>query len=89
MYIVNLAVTDISVAVLAMSPYTVENTLGYWPFGPIICSVWIFFDYGMTFVSVFTLLAISVDRMWAVCWPVHYRTHKNKNASYISIAVTW
>ena len=59
---VNLAVTDVSVAVTAMSFYTFDVLLGYWPFGEFMCGVWIFFDYGMTFASVFTLLAISLDR---------------------------
>ncbi len=62
LYVVNLAVTDVSVAVTAMSFYTFDVLLGYWPFGEFMCGVWIFFDYGMTFASVFTLLAISLDR---------------------------
>ena len=36
--------------------------LGSWPFGEFMCAVWIFFDYGMTFASVFTLVVISLDR---------------------------
>ena len=45
-YIVNLAITDLAVAVTAMSFYTISNILGYWPFGEFMCGVWIFFDYG-------------------------------------------
>ena len=59
---VNLAITDVSVAIFAMSFYTFDVLLGYWPFGEFMCGVWIFFDYGMTFASVFTLVAISFDR---------------------------
>jgi hypothetical protein len=33
MYIVNLAITDLFVGLTAMSFYTTENLLGYWPFG--------------------------------------------------------
>ncbi|KAK7102785.1 hypothetical protein V1264_020964 [Littorina saxatilis] len=89
MYIVNLAVTDILVALLAMSFYTTENMLGYWPFGEFMCGVWIFFDYGMTFASVFTLIAISVDRFWAVKWSMHYRSNKTKKKTFLGIALTW
>ncbi|XP_041349585.1 D(1)-like dopamine receptor [Gigantopelta aegis] len=88
-YIVNLAVTDIAVAVTAMSFYTIENVLGYWPFGEFMCGVWIFFDYGMTFASVFTLIVISVDRFWSVSWSLHYRIHHRKKKAFISIAVVW
>jgi hypothetical protein len=45
-YIVNLAITDVAVAVTAMSFMATHTVLGYWPFGEAICAVWIFFDYG-------------------------------------------
>lgn len=48
-YIVNLAITDVAVAVTAMSFQATHTVLGYWPFGEILCAVWIFFDYGKSF----------------------------------------
>lgn len=45
-YIVNLAVTDVAVAVTAMSFKATHTVLGHWPFGEILCGIWIFFDYG-------------------------------------------
>ena len=88
-YVVNLALTDVLVAVTAVSFYTLDNILGYWPFGRIMCGVWIFFDYGMTFVSVFTLCIISIDRFWAVSWPVHYKSHHNKKKALGMITGVW
>ena len=88
-YIANLAVTDVSVAVFAMWFYTCDVLLGYWPFGQFLCGVWIFFDYGMTFASVFTLVAISVDRMWSVMWSLHYRNHNNRKKVALSLVVVW
>jgi hypothetical protein len=54
-----------------------------------MCGLWIFFDYGMTFASVFTLLAISVDRLWAVRWSLHYRSNKTKTKTFVGIAIVW
>lgn len=88
-YLVNLAVTDVAVAITAMSFYTLDNVLGYWPFGEFMCGVWIFFDYGMTFSSVFTLLVISVDRFWCVTWGLHYRNHHNKKKCLLFIMAIW
>ncbi|XP_064594836.1 muscarinic acetylcholine receptor M4-like [Liolophura sinensis] len=88
-YIINLAVTDIAVAVTAMSFYTLDVTLGYWPFGEIMCAIWIFCDYGMTFASVFTLIAISLDRFWSVTWSLHYRTHHTRKKCLIIIGAIW
>jgi hypothetical protein len=45
-YIVNLAITDVAVAVTAMSFMATHTVLGYWPFGEALCALWIFFDYG-------------------------------------------
>ncbi|XP_060063808.1 beta-3 adrenergic receptor-like [Ylistrum balloti] len=88
-YVINLAITDISVAVCAMSFYTTNTVLGYWPFGSFLCGVWIFFDYGMTFASVFTLIVISIDRFWSVTWSVHYRAHHNKRKCIRLIIAVW
>ncbi|OWF51634.1 beta-3 adrenergic receptor-like [Mizuhopecten yessoensis] len=88
-YVINLAVTDLLVAVTAMSFYTTETVLGYWPFGEFLCGVWIFVDYGMTFASVFTLIAISVDRFWSVTWSLHYRAHHNKIKAVRLIVAVW
>lgn len=88
-YVVNLAITDLAVAVTAMSFHTTDNMLGYWPFGELLCGVWIFFDYGMTFVSVFTLILISLDRFWSVTWITHYRCHHSKKKSIIAILFIW
>lgn len=75
-YLINLAITDVAVALTAMSFYTFDIILGFWPFGEFMCGIWIFFDYGMTFASVFTLVAISVDRLWAVKRPLEYKQVK-------------
>ncbi|XP_069142427.1 alpha-2Da adrenergic receptor-like [Argopecten irradians] len=88
-YVINLAITDILVAVGGMSLYTTNTVLGYWPFGSFLCGVWIFFDYGMTFASVFTLIVISVDRFWSVTWSVHYRAHHNKRKCIRLIIAVW
>lgn len=88
-YIINLAVTDLTVALTAMSFYTTDSILGYWPFGELLCGVWIFNDYGMTFASVFTLIVISVDRFWAVTWPNHYRSHHTKRKCILFVIFIW
>lgn len=88
-YIFNLALTDVLVALMAMSFYTFDVLLGYWPFGQVLCGVWIFFDYGMTFASVFTLVAISLDRLWSVAWSLHYRTHNTTRKTLYIILTVW
>ena len=88
-FIFNLAVTDVLVAVTAMFFYTFDVLLGYWPFGEVLCGIWVFFDYGMTFASVFTLVAISLDRLWSIVWGLHYRTHNTLKKTVWAIAIVW
>ncbi|ELT97489.1 hypothetical protein CAPTEDRAFT_39253, partial [Capitella teleta] len=62
LYIVNLAITDICVSAIGMPLYALDLYRGSWPFDQVTCALWILLDWGMTFLSIFTLVAISVDR---------------------------
>lgn len=88
-YIFNLAITDFLVAVTAMTFYTIDTLFGYWPFGIVMCGVWIFFDFALTFASVFTVVAISIDRLWSVTWANHYRTHNTRRKTVIILVIVW
>lgn len=88
-FIVNLAVTDFLVALFAMSFYTIDTLLGYWPFGVIVCGFWIYIDYAMTFASVFTIVAISLDRFWSVTWAVQYKNTNGKKKNLIILSIIW
>ncbi|KAK3582966.1 hypothetical protein CHS0354_027080 [Potamilus streckersoni] len=89
MYIFNLAITDFLVAVTAMTFYSIDTILGYWPFGTVMCGVWIYFDFALTFSSVFTIVAISIDRWWSVTWPNQYRLHNTPLKTLIILLVGW
>jgi len=88
-FLFNLTFTDISVSITAIPLYTVDYLYGYWPFSRYLCNFWIFCDWGMTFASVYTLLAISVDRYWAVCWSHHYRAHNTRRTTLFIVATIW
>ena len=88
-FLINLTFTDISVSITAIPLYAVDYLYGFWPFNDRLCSVWIFCDWGMTFASVYTLLAISVDRYWAVCWSHHYRAHNTRKMTFSIVAAIW
>ncbi|ELU15881.1 hypothetical protein CAPTEDRAFT_108114 [Capitella teleta] len=90
LYIVNLAITDICVSAIGMPLYTLGLYRGSWPFDQVTCAFWILLDWGMTFLSIFTLVAISVDRYWAACWPNSYRKlNVTKFRTLVTIAVAW
>src|SRR6218665_1536498 len=88
-FILNLTLTDLCIALLDLPFQVIANQLGYWPFGAVECALLVFCDWGMTFVSIFTLVAISMDRYWAACWSQSYRIHNTKKRTLFCIAGIW
>ncbi|XP_068225027.1 uncharacterized protein [Palaemon carinicauda] len=88
-YIVNLAFTDMNVGFSVMSLFMIYNLYDYFPFNNFLCNYWIWSDYTMTFESVMTLAAISLDRLWSVTWSLHYRNHNSGKKSLLIILGTW
>ncbi|XP_014664243.1 PREDICTED: 5-hydroxytryptamine receptor 1D-like [Priapulus caudatus] len=43
----------------------------------------------MTTASIFTMLAISMDRLWSVTWSVHYRNNNTTRKTIAIISVVW
>ena len=73
-FIVNLACSDILMAILCIPFSFVSNMiLHYWPFGKIMCPVVTYAQVVSVFLSAFTLVAISVDRYVAILYPLKPR----------------
>lgn len=87
--IANLAMTDLLVAVAAMDFYTIDVMYGHWPFGRVLCAIWVVCDYSTVFASCFTLAAISIDRLWSIKWAINYRQYNNMKKSITIITVIW
>ncbi|KAF7706157.1 hypothetical protein HF521_019411 [Silurus meridionalis] len=68
-YIFNLAVAD-ALVTTTMPFQSTDYLLNSWPFGEVVCKVFISIDYYNMFTSILTLTMMSVDRYVAVCHPV-------------------
>ena len=90
LFILNLAVTDVMVAVIGIPFFTVDYIRdSNWMFGKWVCGFWIFFDWGMTFASINTLMVISLNRLWAARWSAHFRRHNSRRKTIIIIILSW
>ncbi|OWA52362.1 hypothetical protein BV898_16817 [Hypsibius exemplaris] len=89
LYLLNLAVTDLLVGVIAMPHYAMYSHYGYWPFTHAHCSFWMFFDYLLTSESLWGIAAISVDRVWAVCVPFSYRNCPSYRKCLLASVLSW
>ena len=77
-YLVNLAATDLIMAVFCM-PFTFTFTmLGNWVFSAPMCPVVLFFQMVSVTASVCTSVAIGVDRFWVVFYPLRSRITKSR-----------
>ncbi|XP_035663525.1 D(4) dopamine receptor-like [Branchiostoma floridae] len=88
-FIVNLAVTDALMATLVMPFVVYVEFLGVWQLGFLMCDVFVALDVMLCTASIFNLVAISIDRFYAVTWPVRYSKHKSNTRLAITITLVW
>ncbi|XP_074539298.1 chemerin-like receptor 1 [Halichoeres trimaculatus] len=87
-WFLNLAVADFLFT--ASLPLRVTSTAMdyHWPFGKFMCKLNSTMSYLNIFVSVFSLMVISVDRCVSVVWPVWAQNHRNaRKASFMCLGV--
>ncbi|XP_018552818.1 trace amine-associated receptor 1-like [Lates calcarifer] len=87
--ILSLAVADLLVGVLVLPismEFTGSSCLYY---EHILCKVQDYFDVTLSVASILNLCCISIDRYYAVCQPLTYRTEINVHSAAVMILVTW
>ncbi|XP_061099708.1 trace amine-associated receptor 1-like [Conger conger] len=87
--ILSLAVTDFLMGGFIMPPYMVRIIESCWYFGDVFCKIHMSTDGILYIASMLNLSLISVDRYYAVCQPLHYRTKITTCATVIMILVSW
>ena len=86
--IASLAVTDLLVAVLVMPLAAVNEISSRWFFGAAACDVFVSFDVLCCTASILHLVAISLDRYWAVT-RVDYIHNRPVRRIFAMIALSW
>lgn len=87
-FIVSLAFSDILMAVLCIPLTFIANLIvNSWPFGETMCPIVSFIQVVAVFMSSFTLVAISMDRYFAIVHPL--RPKMTKRQAFIAISVIW
>ena len=76
-------------AILICLSLSAQLTRFYWYLGPLACDLWISCDVIGSTSSIFNLVAISVDRFYAVKFPIKYAQRAHSNHIMIIIGVCW
>ncbi|XP_014680760.1 PREDICTED: galanin receptor type 1-like isoform X2 [Priapulus caudatus] len=89
LYLVNLAVADLILLVFCVPFITINYLLPYWPFGQIVCKVWTYLTTVAVSASVMTLIAMAVDRYYAVVQPVRSLIFRTVQRTVVILTVIW
>ncbi|XP_022250305.1 probable G-protein coupled receptor 83 [Limulus polyphemus] len=86
-FLINLAVSDITMASFSI-PFTYTDfMLGRWIFDPHFCPFVLFMQHSSVIVSVYTLTAVGLDRYYAVIYPL--RKGWTKSRGLFILVVIW
>ncbi|XP_066507878.1 histamine receptor H2b [Hoplias malabaricus] len=89
-FIVSLALTDLLLGLLVLPlTATLELRSGRWSLGGTFCNIYISVDVMLCTASIFTLLAISVDRYLAISAPLEYSRRVTPLRVGVSISGIW
>uniref|UniRef100_H3CPW2 Neuropeptide FF receptor 1 n=1 Tax=Tetraodon nigroviridis TaxID=99883 RepID=H3CPW2_TETNG len=89
LFILNLAISDLLVGIFCMPTTLVDNiiTVTGWPFGSVVCKVSGMVQGISVSASVFTLVAIAVDRFRCIVYP--FKQKLTIASSKLIIVVIW
>lgn len=84
----SLAVADLMVSIFVMPLSAVQEVNGGWKLGAILCDIWTFADVMSCTASILHLLAIALDRYWAVT-NIDYIQRRSANRILTILAFVW
>ncbi|XP_062963521.1 neuropeptide FF receptor 2 [Cynocephalus volans] len=87
LFILNLAISDLLVGIFCMPITLLDNIIAGWPFGSTMCKVSGLVQGISVAGSVFTLVAIAVDRFRCVVYP--FKPKLTIKTAFIIIVIIW
>ncbi|OQV14528.1 hypothetical protein BV898_11249 [Hypsibius exemplaris] len=88
-YLLNVSISDILLAIFSMSNFAIFMLYGEYPFGYGGCTFWLYCDWLFSAATENTMMLISLDRVFSVYWPIHYRNWQTTKYSLTVLAVMW
>ncbi|KAM6984922.1 neuropeptide FF receptor 2-like [Aplochiton taeniatus] len=86
-FILNLAISDLLVGIFCMPTTLLDNIITGWPFGSVVCKLSGMVQGISVSASVFTLVAIAVDRFRCIVYP--FKQKLTISTSKLIIVIIW
>ncbi|XP_063077220.1 neuropeptide FF receptor 1-like [Engraulis encrasicolus] len=86
-FILNLAISDLLVGILCLPITLVDNLVTGWPFDAVVCKMSGLVQGASVSASVFTLVAIAVERFRCIVYP--FQPKLTQRQAVITIAFIW
>ncbi|XP_019520879.1 PREDICTED: neuropeptide FF receptor 2 [Hipposideros armiger] len=87
LFILNLAISDLLVGIFCMPITLLDNIIAGWPFGSTMCKISGLVQGISVAASVFTLVAISVDRFRCVVYP--FKPKLTVKTALVIVVIIW
>uniref|UniRef100_G3T1U7 Neuropeptide FF receptor 2 n=2 Tax=Loxodonta africana TaxID=9785 RepID=G3T1U7_LOXAF len=87
LFILNLAISDLLVGIFCMPITLLDNIIAGWPFGNTMCKISGLVQGISVAASVFTLVAIAVDRFRCVVYP--FKPKLTIKTAFVIIVIIW
>ncbi|KAM8885193.1 neuropeptide FF receptor 2-like isoform 2-T2 [Spinachia spinachia] len=87
LFILNLAVSDLLVGIFCMPTTLLDNIITGWPFGSLVCKMSGMVQGISVSASVFTLVAIAVDRFRCIVYP--FKQKLTISTASLIIVIIW
>ncbi|XP_053665031.1 uncharacterized protein LOC128714177 [Anopheles marshallii] len=88
-YLLNLAISDLLLGVFCMPITLAGQVLRRFVFGSVMCKLIPYFQAVSVSVAVWTLVAISLERYFAICRPLSSRRWQTQFHAYKMIGLVW
>lgn len=88
-FILNLSVSDFFIGLMVIPVNSLWVVNGSWPLGEYFCKVWIVIDYTASYMSVLTMVMISLDRYWLVTKKLAYRDFVTRTKVLLMVGTAW
>ncbi|OQV12900.1 hypothetical protein BV898_12822 [Hypsibius exemplaris] len=88
-YVVNIATTEFLLALTAMPGTFIVNYYITWPYDGLACTFFAYFKLILSTAVRYGHVLVTVNRLWAVTFPMHYRNAHNKRVALAITLVMW